>query len=200
MADRIELDDTTPGVILSEETATVQLSDESESIVLNDREQVILEDTTEQIVLRTSQTVDWGNIQGTLGNQADLQAALDGKSDSGHAHDDRYYTESEADAFLGAKSASSHDHHGWYPRHDAAQSLSTAARAQARSNIDAAASAHSHGHAELSEIDLTDIELHDILAWDGSKLVAQAQRGVDGGNFADVFVAAPTALDGGSFV
>lgn len=39
----------------------------------------------------------WGEITGTLADQTDLQTALNGKSDTGHTHDDRYYTESETD-------------------------------------------------------------------------------------------------------
>lgn len=41
--------------------------------------------------------VSWGDILGTLADQTDLQTALNGKSDTGHTHDDRYYTESETD-------------------------------------------------------------------------------------------------------
>ncbi len=52
----------------------------------------------------------WGEIAGTLANQTDLQSALDGKAASSHTHDDRYYTESEADALLGAKADAEHEH------------------------------------------------------------------------------------------
>lgn len=39
-----------------------------------------------------------------------VKSALDGKSDTGHTHDDRYYTESEIDIKLNAKANSSHTH------------------------------------------------------------------------------------------
>ena len=46
---------------------------------------------------------DWGDIGGTLSDQTDLQAALDGKAALGHDHDGRYYTETETDALLADK-------------------------------------------------------------------------------------------------
>lgn len=49
----------------------------------------------------------WGGITGTLGDQTDLQAALDAKAAASHTHDDRYYTESELDSLLSAKAADS---------------------------------------------------------------------------------------------
>ena len=39
-----------------------------------------------------------------------VKSALDGKSDTGHTHDDRYYTESEINTKLNAKANSSHTH------------------------------------------------------------------------------------------
>ena len=39
-----------------------------------------------------------------------IKSALDGKSNTGHTHDDRYYTESEMNAKLNAKANSSHTH------------------------------------------------------------------------------------------
>lgn len=39
-----------------------------------------------------------------------VKSALDGKSDTGHTHDDRYYTESEINTQLNAKANSSHTH------------------------------------------------------------------------------------------
>lgn len=46
------------------------------------------------------------NISGISG----LQSALDGKSATGHTHDDRYYTESEMNTKLSGKANSSHTH------------------------------------------------------------------------------------------
>ena len=46
------------------------------------------------------------NISGVSG----LQSALDGKANSSHTHDDRYYTESEMNTKLAAKANSSHTH------------------------------------------------------------------------------------------
>ncbi len=45
----------------------------------------------------------WGSITGTLSDQTDLQNALDGKSNTGHTHDDRYYTEQEVNTRLAGK-------------------------------------------------------------------------------------------------
>ena len=61
----------------------------------------------------------WGNITGTLSNQADLFNALSGKANSSHTHtkseitdfshnhDERYYTEDEIDSKLNSKLNSS---------------------------------------------------------------------------------------------
>ncbi len=45
-----------------------------------------------------------------ISNIDGLQTALDGKSSSSHAHDDRYYTESEINTKLNGKANSSHSH------------------------------------------------------------------------------------------
>lgn len=45
-----------------------------------------------------------------IDNVDGLQGALDAKSDSGHNHDDRYYTETEMDAKLGGKAEATHTH------------------------------------------------------------------------------------------
>ena len=42
--------------------------------------------------------------------EAESDALLDGKSDVGHTHDDRYYTETETDTLLDGKSDVGHDH------------------------------------------------------------------------------------------
>lgn len=44
----------------------------------------------------------------------DLQTALDGKANSAHTHDERYYTESEVDTKLSSKSDTSHTHDDRY--------------------------------------------------------------------------------------
>lgn len=54
--------------------------------------------------------VNWGEIVGSILDQSDLQNALSWKSDTGHTHDDRYYTETEADALLSWKANTSHTH------------------------------------------------------------------------------------------
>ena len=56
----------------------------------------------------------WGNIEGTLSDQTDLQNALNDKSDTSHTHDDRYYTETETDALLSGKAAAAHTHDDRY--------------------------------------------------------------------------------------
>jgi hypothetical protein len=62
----------------------------------------------------------WGSITGTLSDQTDLQTALNGKSNTSHthseysltthAHDDRYYTETETNSLLSGKSDTTHNH------------------------------------------------------------------------------------------
>lgn len=46
----------------------------------------------------------------TIANVTGLQTALDGKSNNGHTHDDRYYTETEMDTKLSGKANISHGH------------------------------------------------------------------------------------------
>ena len=46
-----------------------------------------------------------------ISNVDGFQSALDGKSATGHTHDDRYYTESEIDSKLSGKANSSHGNH-----------------------------------------------------------------------------------------
>ncbi len=46
----------------------------------------------------------------SISNITNLQSALDSKSDTGHTHDDRYYTETEMDSKLNGKANSSHTH------------------------------------------------------------------------------------------
>lgn len=46
---------------------------------------------------------------GTM-TQSAIKSALDGKSNTGHTHDDRYYTESEVNSKLNGKANSSHTH------------------------------------------------------------------------------------------
>lgn len=67
-------------------------------------------------------SVDWTNVKNrpstyapsshthTIGQITDLQSKLDGKSNNGHTHDDRYYTESEMNAKLADKANASHGH------------------------------------------------------------------------------------------
>ena len=59
-------------------------------------------------------SVVWGGIDGTLSDQTDLQDALDLKSNVGHTHDDRYYTETEVDTLLTGYSATGHTHDDRY--------------------------------------------------------------------------------------
>lgn len=46
----------------------------------------------------------------SISNITNLQSALDVKSETGHTHDDRYYTESEINTKLNGKANSSHTH------------------------------------------------------------------------------------------
>ena len=49
-----------------------------------------------------------------ISDVTDLQTTLNGKSDTGHTHDDRYYTESEIDTKLADKSNTGHTHDDRY--------------------------------------------------------------------------------------
>lgn len=46
----------------------------------------------------------------SISNITNLQSALDSKSETGHTHDDRYYTETEMNTKLNGKADSSHSH------------------------------------------------------------------------------------------
>nr|WP_301868020.1 hypothetical protein [Methanobrevibacter smithii] len=46
----------------------------------------------------------------SISNITNLQSALDSKSETGHTHDDRYYTETEMDKKLNGKANSNHTH------------------------------------------------------------------------------------------
>ena len=46
----------------------------------------------------------------SISNITNLQSALDSKSETGHTHDDRYYTETEMNLRLSSKANSSHTH------------------------------------------------------------------------------------------
>lgn len=46
----------------------------------------------------------------SISNITNLQSALEGKSETGHTHDDRYYTETEMNTKLNGKANSSHTH------------------------------------------------------------------------------------------
>ncbi len=54
-------------------------------------------------------SADWGQIGGTIGDQADLGDALAGKADASHDHDTRYYTETEVDNLLNGLSFAASD-------------------------------------------------------------------------------------------
>ena len=69
---------------------------------------------TEIVVEIGNGGASWGSITGILANQTDLSEALAGKSDTGHIHDDRYYTETEIDAALAGKSDTDHIHDDRY--------------------------------------------------------------------------------------
>ncbi len=105
-------------------------------------EVAVSEDVIEIVVGEGALTTEWGSITGTLGNQRDLKAALDGKADAddlgalalkdaadwnddivnkpssfppaAHDHDDRYYTEAETDGLLAGKSDADHTHDDRY--------------------------------------------------------------------------------------
>ena len=50
----------------------------------------------------------------SISNITNLQSALDSKSETGHTHDDRYYTETEMNTKLNEKANTSHTHNDTY--------------------------------------------------------------------------------------
>lgn len=67
-----------------------------------------LSTATSAIIAATdSVLVALGKLQAQINT---INTTLAGKSDVGHTHDDRYYTESETDALLAGKAAASHTH------------------------------------------------------------------------------------------
>jgi len=54
-----------------------------------------------------------------------LETAIDGKSDSGHTHDDRYYTQTQLDTRLASKSDSTHNHDSKYDAKGSASAVQT---------------------------------------------------------------------------
>ena len=74
-----------------------------------------------------------------------LASALAGKSDTGHVHDDRYYTESEIDTKLSGKSDTSHTHDSrYYTESEVDSKLSGKAN-----------STHSHTIAQVTNLQTT---------------------------------------------
>ena len=55
----------------------------------------------------TIDTTELGYLNGVTSN---IQTQFSGKSDTGHTHDDRYYTETETDTLLAGKSNTGHSH------------------------------------------------------------------------------------------
>ena len=78
----------------------IEVVEEKMILTVTEPEPIILNFGMEKLAL-------WGKIFGAMANQTDLMTALGGKSDVDHTHDDRYYTEGETDALLGAKADSS---------------------------------------------------------------------------------------------
>lgn len=66
----------------------------------------------------------------------EVSAIVNGKADTSHSHDDRYYTETEIDTKLLSKSDSSHNHTGVYDASGSAASALTSANAYTDSKID----------------------------------------------------------------
>ena len=79
------------------------------------------------------------------GDITGLASALAGKADTGHTHDDRYYTESEVDSKLSGKSDTSHTHDSrYYTESEVDSKLSGKAN-----------STHSHTIAQVTNLQAT---------------------------------------------
>ena len=100
----VEIAETATDVTVDEEKIELEIAAPEETGLEITEDLIELELIAEpEIVIETGEgsgKAAWGFITGELPDQTDLQTALDGKSNTGHIHDDRYYTEQEIDAAL----------------------------------------------------------------------------------------------------
>lgn len=137
----VEIAETATDVSIDEEKIELEVAAPEENTLEITEDLIELELAADpEIVLEVGEgKAVWGFITGELGDQEDLAAALSGKSDTGHTHDDRYYTEQEIDAALAVinaalagKSDVGHTHDDRYytrSQTDAALAVITAALA-----------------------------------------------------------------------
>ncbi len=89
--------------------------------------------------------------------ETEVNTLLAGKSDTGHAHDDRYYTEAEITSLLAGKAAASHTHDDRYYTETEVN------------NLLAGKAAASHTHDDRY---YTETEVNNLLAGKQAKLVS----------------------------
>jgi len=83
---------------------------------VGDGSKYLSDNGTYKTIDTSSTNVSWGDIEGTLSNQTDLQTELDNKSDTNHTHQESdianldKYTQDEVDNLLGGKSNIGHTH------------------------------------------------------------------------------------------
>lgn len=78
-----------------------------------------------------------------------LEDAIDGKSESAHNHDDKYYTEAEIDSKLSSKSDTTHKHDSLYDAKGAAATVQQNLNAVAAAKADVE---HSHEIADITNL------------------------------------------------
>ena len=83
-----------------------------------------------------------------------IKSALDGKSNTGHTHDDRYYTETEVNTKLDGKSNTGHTHDD---RYYTESEINTKLNAKANSS-------HTHTKAQITDFP-TSMPASDVYAW-----------------------------------
>lgn len=147
-----------------------------------------------------------------------LDLAIDGKSDSGHTHDDRYYTESEIDAKLASKSDSTHNHDSKYDAKGSASAVQTNLNtvsdtldshtdnadihvtAANKTNWNAAYTHSTSAHARTDATKVADSTTNGNILINGTEtnVYSHPNSGVSAGTYKSVTVNAQGHVTGGS--
>lgn len=132
---------------------------------------------------------DAGTARGNLGvySTSEIDSALSGKSNVGHNHDDRYFTEGEVNSLLSGKSNTGHTHGGG----DITSAVSLATNAQGLANN--TISFYNGGGAWYSNASVAIVNGH-LSADNGLYSPAVYTRSVTYGNYRAVWVNADGTL------